>query len=1398
MADDATLRIGGNVDGLLSALTRGGAGFGSLFAAIAGGAAVGSLVADGITKIAGAVASAVMSAAKLGDELLVLSHKTGISVESLSALKFTTTQTDVSLESMTNAMFKMGVNIAKGGQDVSKALNSIGLSLAGVRNMHPEDAFAAILAGLDKIPNHAQQSLAGMQIFGKGFKDVASLTKEDMAGMMKQAQALGLVMSTETAKAADRFNDSMKAIHGVMSAIVMKIGAAVLPTFARLAESLLKNIQTTNSLDTVLHAIGVVLGFLARAVGYPIAGLFALWGALANLGGMVDSLAIKFLNGVKTILQFQSHIPGMGAASAAAIRAVDRAIAFFNKDLAETKVHYDNAQRRGQAVADVTGELATAFDNLGTKAAPTAAAGVKQVAGAFEESGTKSSELQTKLTDLNDKLLQAARAGTSPRDVLAQFGAEAAKAATEATMLGVTVPAAVQKIAAAFNSAALRSAMIALEGQITTTIGTVIDMAGRAVEVDGYVLASTLNNLKIATDAKLAAARAAEQFTLDEFSFRKNEVDRWVATEKAAVKTDGANKAAAFAAIEAAAAGMYKQIDQEAALSWQNQATQVVKWGDIVKSTLASIPQLLQAAFTGGGGLSGALKAMLSNLGSGIGGKLFTDLGTKIGPSITKMFGETFGGAINAALPGIGSAIGALVGPLMSKIVGLFSHPKWKDAMKRVGSEWGVSISEQLAKKIEATMKSQGIGRVEASLLHMKDIIAEAGGITDKNFTQLIGKLHDVFSMVETGKFSVTQARGVLDQNFQVFADHIAKSGQAGNAALRQIIDLNTRFKTESVAIRAYLEGQTADLGTGVAAMLAPIALQYQGLAAKIAAARTTLAGAKTDASTLTAAAALNKLLAQQAVGAKNSATEIDNLANIAVAGFNKAVADGAAFDVALKNIGPSLQTLSQLQKDLGITNHNAAVQDLIDLQARVTKYPQLVQAATGYNQVITASANLGTLNASNIASFGAQAVAQYTRMQAAGFKQNEILRMMGPGLKTLVQQYQALGVPIDAATQKILDAAKAEGVLGKAGEDTNSILKEGLGALITALGGALPAAWKRAAAAGTAAGVVMTRSVDGVTHGQSPGGVDGLIATLSGPLLGAWNTAARASVTAGGQIVAAVQTTTDRAAAFAKALVGIPFAQTATTGTAAFVQVQGAMFATAVAGKAIDTQLNSVNFASFAQRGVNAAKAVEYAMNKVAFGSSPTGLAGVRQEVRGAMNDFREFERVGVLSMGHLHDAVTSVGGGLFDTIQRAFHLSAKDATAYIRAHLDHIDEMQRVLKAQGFTVTQDWLQGIAGGRGHDGVVTPPILSRGPDATPVVGGGRGHADGTRGAARGGIGDGTAAAGGGCCQGVTINIDAKGAYLGNEMSQRHLAESMIAAVKRGGILKSDFQGLSGR
>jgi hypothetical protein len=125
------------------------------------------------------------------------------------------------------------------------------------------------------------------------------------------------------------------------------------------------------------------------------------------------------------------------------------------------------------------------------------------------------------------------------------------------------------------------------------------------------------------------------------------------------------------------------------------------------------LPQTLIAAFTGGGGIIGGLKAFGTDMGAALFGPkgAFASVTKSATAGLTKLFGSTIGGALGAAIPGIG----ALIGPAIEGLSKLFG--------KIFG---GPSQAELDGRKLEASFEAQ-FGSFQKMLNAVGDVYKATG-----------------------------------------------------------------------------------------------------------------------------------------------------------------------------------------------------------------------------------------------------------------------------------------------------------------------------------------------------------------------------------------------------------------------------------------------------------------------------------------------------------------------------------------------------------------------------------------------------------------------------------------------------------------------------------------------
>lgn len=293
-------------------------------------AAAGAAMAAGMTGLGLAVRSQI----KNFDDLAKTSQKIGVPVEELSALRHAAELAAVPSEALTKGLGKLArsvVDAAQGSTTAVAAYQALGLSfrnadgsLKSVGDLLPQiaDRFAAMKDG------SAKTALA-MQIFGKAGAELIPLLNGGSSGlkeMTDEAKALGLVISGDTAKTAEAFNDNLTRLSRVLTGVVTQLSANILPTLARFSQFLIDSAKNSGFLQAASDALTVAFNGFARAmiVLYdnivPIAQILAVWvgsGLLISLGSAAISVGLAFVQ-----LAAATRVLGLTMAAFELIRGV--------------------------------------------------------------------------------------------------------------------------------------------------------------------------------------------------------------------------------------------------------------------------------------------------------------------------------------------------------------------------------------------------------------------------------------------------------------------------------------------------------------------------------------------------------------------------------------------------------------------------------------------------------------------------------------------------------------------------------------------------------------------------------------------------------------------------------------------------------------------------------------------------------------------------------------------------------------------------------------------------------------------------------------------------------------------------------------------------------------------
>lgn len=220
------------------------------------------------TLLAGAgafsISKAITSYTELADTLDKTSIRTGVAAESLQALHFGAMQSGMSAEDMDKALIKLTSEMSKAatGQNANLAaiFKHLGINLRDSKG-HVRSA-ADVMNNLAQAVKNNESPAARMQILNAAFGEelgarlipLLQSGAEGLAEYKKQAEELGLVMSSEEIQKAAEFGDRLSLVKMASDSVSVAIGAKLRPVLDELIEPMLQIIVANR--DWIATQIG--------------------------------------------------------------------------------------------------------------------------------------------------------------------------------------------------------------------------------------------------------------------------------------------------------------------------------------------------------------------------------------------------------------------------------------------------------------------------------------------------------------------------------------------------------------------------------------------------------------------------------------------------------------------------------------------------------------------------------------------------------------------------------------------------------------------------------------------------------------------------------------------------------------------------------------------------------------------------------------------------------------------------------------------------------------------------------------------------------------------------------------------------------------------------------------
>ncbi|MCA3120554.1 MAG: phage tail tape measure protein [Rhodocyclaceae bacterium] len=237
--------------------------------------ALGGIAAGGFV---GSLGAMVRSTVNLADELNKLAQRTGITVESLSAIQNAAELADVSTEEFTTGIRKLNLALVE-AQDGTSKTAQIFKALGVDATKGAEVALRGISEAFSKLPDGATKAAVATEIFGRAGEKLIPLLNGGSAALDQAraaAERYGTLISGKLAADSEALNDNLTKLGQSARALGVGFANALVPSLVTISDNLVVArergglfIQTLREIDKlVISAFGGVENLFTGGGGF--------------------------------------------------------------------------------------------------------------------------------------------------------------------------------------------------------------------------------------------------------------------------------------------------------------------------------------------------------------------------------------------------------------------------------------------------------------------------------------------------------------------------------------------------------------------------------------------------------------------------------------------------------------------------------------------------------------------------------------------------------------------------------------------------------------------------------------------------------------------------------------------------------------------------------------------------------------------------------------------------------------------------------------------------------------------------------------------------------------------------------------------------------------------------
>ncbi len=224
----------------------------------------GAIIATAVVAAGTAFAVSIKKVIDRADEMNKLSQSLGMTTEELSKLKYAAEISGVSLEELETAVARMSKEAVKN----SSTLRMLGIAVEDSNGKFKSgyDMLTSFADAISRMPDGMAKTSIITEVLGRSAAKLAPLLNNGSDGLKKlgeEAKRLGIVIDSDTARASERFNDSMLRMSKAVEGALTSFTAGFIPTMADLSESIINSKNALADFSDVGAATAKVIVALA-------------------------------------------------------------------------------------------------------------------------------------------------------------------------------------------------------------------------------------------------------------------------------------------------------------------------------------------------------------------------------------------------------------------------------------------------------------------------------------------------------------------------------------------------------------------------------------------------------------------------------------------------------------------------------------------------------------------------------------------------------------------------------------------------------------------------------------------------------------------------------------------------------------------------------------------------------------------------------------------------------------------------------------------------------------------------------------------------------------------------------------------------------------------------------